>query len=298
MTRCGLLHPSAAQGPPPVPGVLHFLIRTRHTRIPRLLTALWPLAGTIPAMRRNTGGVARQARTASSRAGSSGSCRATPSAAMTSANGWPPCGSRRTAVRCQSSRCGRAGIQTLEQIIVWQAGPAAWHLGEARPLGDLAGRASEPEGPAAAPTTGQTISGETTPQWGGGGHPPEPMALSPIAPARPGRAPGLGAPAGTGITTAAWDRLTAAFALPHQGPSESDLHIARGGPATRRPTRRHSDSRPESRRETVAAIVRHRLECPGPSLPGCLGVARGTIAAIVRGSSRDGSEFMGVHLVS
>jgi hypothetical protein len=60
-------------------------------------------------------------------------------------------------------------IQALERIIAWQAGTAGWHLGEARRLRDLAGRANRPEGPAAAAAPGRTISGETTRQPGGCG---------------------------------------------------------------------------------------------------------------------------------
>lgn len=60
-------------------------------------------------------------------------------------------------------------IQALERIIAWQAGTAGWHLGEARRLRDLAGRANRPEGPAAAAAPGRTISGDTTRQPDGCG---------------------------------------------------------------------------------------------------------------------------------
>ena len=36
------------------------------------------------------------------------------------------------------------------------------------------------------------------------------------------------------MTAASWDQLTAALALPYQAQREAEMHIARGGPATRR----------------------------------------------------------------
>jgi hypothetical protein len=59
-------------------------------------------------------------------------------------------------------------IQMLDRIIAHQARTAGWHLGEARRLRGLAGRASETEGPAALAVPGRTISGETTRQPDGG----------------------------------------------------------------------------------------------------------------------------------
>jgi hypothetical protein len=76
--------------------------------------------------------------------------------------GGPPSAARAAAVVEQE-------IQALERIIAWQAGTAGWHLGEARRLRDLAGGQRGPEGPAAAPAPGRTISGETTRQPGGCG---------------------------------------------------------------------------------------------------------------------------------
>jgi len=60
-------------------------------------------------------------------------------------------------------------IQVLERIIAWQAGTAGWHLGEARRLRGLAGRASGTEGPAALAAPGRTISSEITRQPDGCG---------------------------------------------------------------------------------------------------------------------------------
>ena len=58
---------------------------------------------------------------------------------------------------------------------------------------------------------------------------------------RPGRGerPGWAHPALTGMTAAGWDQLTAALAVPYQAQREAGLHIARGGPATRRPAGGH-----------------------------------------------------------
>jgi hypothetical protein len=70
--------------------------------------------------------------------------------------------------------------------------------------------------------------------------PRPPAPAHPPAP-RPGRGecPGWAHPALTGMTVGRWDQLTAALAIPYQAQREAGLHIARGGPASRRPAGGH-----------------------------------------------------------
>ena len=65
---------------------------------------------------------------------------------------------------------------------------------------------------------------------------PRPPAPPPPPAPRPGRGerPGWAHPCLTGMTATGWDQLTAALALPYQAQREAEMHIARGGPATRR----------------------------------------------------------------
>jgi hypothetical protein len=112
---------------------------------------------------------------------------------------------------------------------------------------------------------------------------PEPPA-PPLAPAaRPGRGerPGWEHPALTGMTAAAWDQLTAALAVPYQAQLEAGRHIARGGPATRRPAGGHPAalSLPE---KALLTIMRQRLAVPRTVLAELFGVSTGTIATAER----------------
>ena len=105
-----------------------------------------------------------------------------------------------------------------------------------------------------------------------------------LAPApRPGRGerPGWLHPALTGMTAAGWDQLTAALAIPYQAQREAGLHIARGGPASRRPAGGHPAALTLAEK-TLVTIMRQRLGVPQPVLAELSGVAKGTIATAER----------------
>ena len=113
-------------------------------------------------------------------------------------------------------------------------------------------------------------------------HPRPPAPPPPPAP-RPGRGerPGWAHPCLTGMTAAGWDQLTAALALPYQAQREAEMHIARGGPATRR----RADGHPQAMtlaEKTLVTIMRQRLAVPRPVLAGLFGVSTGTIATAER----------------
>lgn len=157
MTRHGLLPPGAAQELRDA----RYRQAAWRMRIPWSLTALRPSTPTIPAMRSRPG--CSQSRCAQpgrelDLQAHAGQRR---QAGMTSAAG-RPAGSRRAAVRRRGSRRGRAGDPgTGADHTAWQSGTAGWRLGEARRLRDLAGRATGPDGPAAAPAPDRTITDET-----------------------------------------------------------------------------------------------------------------------------------------
>jgi transposase len=112
---------------------------------------------------------------------------------------------------------------------------------------------------------------------------PEPPAPPPVPAARPGRGerPGWEHPALTGMTAAAWDQLTDALAVPYQAQLEAGRHIARGGPAARRPAGGHPAALSLAEK-TLVTIMRQRLGVPQTVLAELFGVAKGTIATAER----------------
>jgi hypothetical protein len=113
-------------------------------------------------------------------------------------------------------------------------------------------------------------------------HPRPPAPPHEPAP-RPGRGerPGWAHPCLTGMTTAGWDQLTTALALPYQAQREAEMHIARGGPATRRRAGGHPQAM-TLEEKTLVTIMRQRLAVPRPVLAGLFGVSTGTIATAER----------------
>ena len=114
---------------------------------------------------------------------------------------------------------------------------------------------------------------------------PEPPALPP-APATgtpPGRGerPGWAYPALTGMTACRWDELTAALAIPYQAQRKAGLHIARGGPASRRPAGGHPAALTLAEK-TLVTLMRQRLGVPRPALAKLFGVSKGAIATAER----------------
>jgi len=112
---------------------------------------------------------------------------------------------------------------------------------------------------------------------------PRPPAPPPQPAPRPGRGerPGWAHPALTGMTAAGWDQLTAALALPYQAQREAEMHIARGGPATRRRAGGHPQAMTLAEK-TLVTIMRQRLAVPRPVLADLFGVSTGTIATAER----------------
>src|ERR1039458_2194436 len=108
-------------------------------------------------------------------------------------------------------------------------------------------------------------------------HPRPPAPAHPPAP-RPGRGerPGWAHPALTGMTAGRWDQLTAALAIPYQAQREAGLHIARGGPASRRPAGGHPAALTLAEK-TLVTIMRQRLGVPQPVLAELFGVSANTI---------------------
>jgi transposase len=112
---------------------------------------------------------------------------------------------------------------------------------------------------------------------------PAPPAPPP-APAPPhsrGERPGWAHPALTGMTASDWDQLTAALAVPYQAQREAGLHIARGGPATRRPAGGHPAALTLAEK-TLVTIMRKRLGTPRPVIADLFGVSANTIATAER----------------
>jgi transposase len=112
---------------------------------------------------------------------------------------------------------------------------------------------------------------------------PRPPAPPPPPEPRPGRGerPGWAHPCLTGMTAAGWDQLTAALALPYQAQREAEMHIARGGPATRRRAGGHPQAMTLAEK-TLVTIMRQRLAVPRPVLADLFGVSTGTIATAER----------------
>src|SRR5262249_1248812 len=95
--------------------------------------------------------------------------------------------------------------------------------------------------------------------------PPRPPPATPPPQPRPGRGerPGWAHPALTGMPAAEWDQLTTALALPYQAQREAEMHIARGGPATRRRAGGHPQALTLAEK-TLGTIPRRRLAVPKP----------------------------------
>jgi len=112
---------------------------------------------------------------------------------------------------------------------------------------------------------------------------PRPPAAAPPPQPRPGRGerPSWAHPALTGMPTADWDQLTRALALPYQAQREAEMHIARGGP----PTRRRAGGHPQAltlAEKTLVTVLRQRLAVPKPVLAALFGVSTGTISTAQR----------------
>jgi hypothetical protein len=114
-------------------------------------------------------------------------------------------------------------------------------------------------------------------------HPRPPAPPPPLPAPRPGRGerPGWAHPCLTGMTAAGWDQLTTALALPYQAGREAEMHIARGGAATRRRAGGHPQAMTLAEK-TLVTIMRQRLAVPRPVLAGLSGVSTGTIATAER----------------
>ena len=112
---------------------------------------------------------------------------------------------------------------------------------------------------------------------------PRPPAAAPPPQPRPGRGerPGWAHPALTGMPAAEWDQLTTALALPYQAQREAEMHIARGGPATRRRAGGHPQALTLAEK-TLVTVLRQRLAVPKPVLAELFGVSTGTIATAQR----------------
>ena len=112
---------------------------------------------------------------------------------------------------------------------------------------------------------------------------PRPPAAAPPPQPRPGRGerPGWAHPALTGMPAAEWDQLTTALALPYQAQREAEMHIARGGPATRRRAGGHPQALTLAEK-TLVTILRQRLAVPKPVQAELFGVSTGTIATAQR----------------
>ncbi len=84
-------------------------------------------------------------------------------------------------------------------------------------------------------------------------------------------------PALTGIPAAEWARLTAALAVPYQAHREARLHIARGGPARRKPAGGYPPALTVDEM-ILATVLRARFRLPQSVLAELFGVVTGTIA--------------------
>ena len=88
-------------------------------------------------------------------------------------------------------------------------------------------------------------------------------------------------PALTGMPPADWTQLTGALVIPYQAHREAGLHIARGGPASRKPAGGYPAALtlPEM---ILATILRARFRMPRRVLAELFGVVNGTIAKAER----------------
>ena len=113
-------------------------------------------------------------------------------------------------------------------------------------------------------------------------HPRPPAPAHTPAP-RPGRGerPGWVHPALTGMPAADFGRLTAALALPCQAQREAEMHIARGGPPTRRRAGGHPAALTHAGKILIT-IIRQRPGAPRSVPAEPFGVSAGTIATAER----------------
>ena len=109
--------------------------------------------------------------------------------------------------------------------------------------------------------------------------PEDPRPAAAPAPARPARrdSAGWAHPALTGMSPGDWAQLTAALVIPYQAHREARLHIARGGPARRKPAGGYPPalSLPEM---ILATVLRARFRLPMRVPAELFGVVIGTIA--------------------
>ena len=112
---------------------------------------------------------------------------------------------------------------------------------------------------------------------------PRPPGSPAPAAARPARrdSAGWARPALTGMPPADWTQLTGALVIPYQAHREAGLHIARGGPASRKPAGGYPAALtlPEM---ILATILRARFRMPRRVLAELSGVVNGTIAKAER----------------
>src|SRR5271170_479331 len=112
--------------------------------------------------------------------------------------------------------------------------------------------------------------------------PPRPPGSTAPAAARPARdSAGWAHPALTGMPPADWTQLTSALVIPYQAHREAGLHIARGGPARRKPAGGYPAALtlPEM---ILATILRARFRMPLRVTAELFGVVTGTIAKAER----------------
>jgi transposase len=111
---------------------------------------------------------------------------------------------------------------------------------------------------------------------------PRPPGSPAPAAARPARdSAGWAHPALTGMSHADWTQLTSALVIPYQAHREAGLHIARGGPARRKPAGGYPAALtlPEM---ILATILRARFRMPQRVTAELFGVVIGTIAKAER----------------
>jgi hypothetical protein len=108
---------------------------------------------------------------------------------------------------------------------------------------------------------------------------PRPAGAAAPATARPPRrdSAGWAHPALTGMSPGDWAQLTAALVIPYQAHREARLHIARGGPARRKPAGGYPPALTLSEM-ILATVLRTRFRLPLRVLAELSGVVTGTIA--------------------
>ncbi len=112
---------------------------------------------------------------------------------------------------------------------------------------------------------------------------PEPPAPPPPPP-EPSRAPeraDWAHPAMTGMSTTAWDELTASLTVPHRIQRDNELFARRGGPPTRRPAGGHPPALTLAE-QTLVTVLRLRFRTPQPVLAELFGVSIGPITKAER----------------